>query len=89
MTLSTTSLDGSSIVRPSQSLQLFKLILPNSHAGIIRHQVDFDFCYCSLNGTCWKFHATPGRTQANSPQPVQACIDHDQISSPVKVFRIP
>ena len=89
MSLTTTSVDGGTIVRPSQQLVLFRFIFPESHAAIINHKVEMDFCYCSLNGSCWNVHATPGRTQANSPQPTQACAAHDQIDSPVSVFRMP
>jgi len=87
--LVTTSVDGATIVRPNQDLQLFKFDVPNSHPAVIRHTVDMKFCYCSLNGNCWTLHATPGRSLGHTPQPVSQCTEASRIDSPVKTFRMP
>ena len=88
MQLTQSSLDGASIIRPSQSLTIFRFEVPDGHAVVIKHTVDINLCYCSLNGSCWMLHATPGRALGNSPQPTSHCDVGAKIDSPVEWLRL-
>lgn len=87
MQLSNSSVDASTIVRPGESSPLFKFFIANGHEVAIRHRVAIDLCYCSLNGSCWTLHATPGKL-GQSPQPTPQCVIGSSILSPTDVFRL-
>ncbi len=74
--ISTSSIGPATTIRAGESLPLLKLSLgsraPQVMQELVKHQMTIDFCYCSLNGSCWISRATPGR-QGGSAQLVSHC----------------
>jgi hypothetical protein len=84
LTITTASI-GSTTIRPGQSKVIFKLW--SSSPGLVpldavaQHPMTIDFCYCSLNGSCWTLHATPGKNGGPNPHPVSQCTRPAAIGS--------
>ena len=38
----------------------------SAFGAIVKHSLTLDFCYCSLNGSCWTLHASPGQISSRS-----------------------
>jgi hypothetical protein len=72
---SSTDVDASTIIRPGEDLPVFTIDLPKGVplSLVLRHPITIDFCYCSLNNSCWKHHATPGVTTGEFPKPTSFC----------------
>jgi hypothetical protein len=68
------SIGPSSALRPGESHTLLKIALPVTvpTAALVKHSVAMDFCYCSLNGSCWILHARVGQISPD-PQQVSRC----------------
>jgi hypothetical protein len=81
-TITMTSIAPSSTLRPGESRTLLKISLPFSVPlqAMVRHTVALEFCYCSLNGSCWTLHAVAGQINPD-PAPVSHCIDRAAIQS--------
>jgi hypothetical protein len=71
---STSTVDASMIVRPGEEKMILSAHLPKgvSIALLLKHPISLDFCYCSLNDSCWTLHSKPG-TIGNVPTPVSHC----------------
>jgi hypothetical protein len=84
MTITTSSV-GSMSIRPGQSKVILKIWSPSPGLvpldAIAEHPIALDFCYCSLNGSCWTLHATPGKNGAPDPQSVNRCTSAAMIES--------
>ena len=81
-TLSMSSIGPSSTVRPGNSITLLKIELEGdvpTHA-LTKHSLTIDLCYCSLNGSCWTLHSTPGRISSD-PRPISVCASASAIES--------
>ncbi len=81
-TLSMSSIGPSSTLRPGESSRLLKLVFAYDvpPALLNRHSISIDLCYCSLNGSCWSLHSTPGRISAD-PKPIAECTAATAIES--------
>ncbi len=84
VTRTTASIGPSSTIRPGES----RLLAAVSYNAVVdpavlrRHSIALDFCYCSLNQSCWTLHASPGQdNRSQSPQPVHRCMTDASISS--------
>lgn len=86
LTISAGSIGPSSTLRPGESHQLVKVAfsgqMPASvMQAFLRHRIALDFCYCSLEGTCWTLHGVPEENQPSEPQEVPSCADAHEIQS--------
>jgi hypothetical protein len=81
-TITMSSISPSSTLRPGESRTLLKISLPFTVplGAMAKHAVALDFCYCSLNGSCWTLHAIPGQISPD-PAPVSHCADRAAIQS--------
>jgi hypothetical protein len=81
-TLSMSSIGPSSTLRPGATSNLLKLTLAGDVPSVLlnRHPISIDLCYCSLNGSCWSRHSTPGRISAD-PKSVAQCTASTAIES--------
>jgi hypothetical protein len=89
-TITMSSIGPSSTLRPGESRTLLKISLPFSVPlrAMVKHAVALDFCYCSLNGSCWTFHAIPGQI-SQDPAPVSHCADRAAIQSNTVTVTLP
>jgi hypothetical protein len=89
-TLSMSSIGPSSTLRPGETYTLLKVSFLESlpSQALARHSVAIDFCYCSLNGSCWTLHASPGQINPD-PQPVARCAAATAIESRAFAVRLP
>jgi hypothetical protein len=80
---SSSDIDASTIIRPGEDLPVFTIGLPKGVPLrlVLRHPITIDFCYCSLNNSCWKHHATPGVTTGEFPKPAAYCTIGPNIKS--------
>jgi len=76
-----TSVDSSTIVRSGQTMRILRLHSPFNipQRDFTAHKIALDFCYCSLNDSCWTLHATSGAPAR--PVPVTACVGDAAIAS--------
>ncbi len=85
LVISTGSIGPSSTIRPGESKQLLSMSydLNVPPAFLSRHVIALDFCYCSLNHSCWTFHSTPSSTgqSADTPVPIARCATAASIAS--------
>lgn len=81
-TLSMRSIGPSSTVRPGESATLLKIALDGDvpTRALTKHSVTIDLCYCSLNGSCWTLHSTPGSISPD-PRPISGCPSASAIES--------
>jgi hypothetical protein len=89
-TITMSSIGPSSTLRPGEARTLLKISLPFSVPlrAMVKHVVALDLCYCSLNGSCWTLHATPGQINSD-PTPVSHCADRSAIQSNTAPVRLP
>lgn len=82
-TISSSSIGPSATIRPGDSHTLLTISYPDplSIHALLEHKLALDFCYCSLNGSCWKLHATPAVQSRSTPQPVSHCATSAEIGS--------
>jgi hypothetical protein len=73
--ISTSSTGPGSTIRPGDKVELLDMEMPAyvPLTALQSHRISFDFCYCSLNGSCWTHHATPGATKSEPRIPVSHC----------------
>jgi len=86
MTISASSIGPSSTLRPAETHSLVKISFASQMAmpalqAFIDHPIVLDFCYCSLEGTCWTLHSTPGKNGPSDPQVVRSCPNAYEIQS--------
>jgi len=81
-TLSMRSIGPSSTLRPGESDTLLNFLLAERLPPQLmrKHSLSIDLCYCSLNGSCWTLHSTPGRISSD-PRPVSGCASSFAIES--------
>lgn len=78
LTISSSSIGPSTTIRAGDSRSLVKvrfsgpLPLP-AMQELIGHRLALDFCYCSIEGSCWTLHSSPGQSGRSDPQPVDEC----------------
>lgn len=72
---STTSVDGSTTIRPGDALALFTVEIPDTvpAAVLYKHRLAVKFCYCSLNDRCWNLETTIGSRTTSHPSRVGSC----------------
>jgi hypothetical protein len=89
-TITMSSIGPSSTLHPDESRTLLKISLPFSVPlrAMVKHVVALDLCYCSLNGSCWTLHATPGQINSD-PAPVSHCADRAAIQSNTAPVTLP
>lgn len=80
--LSMSSIGPSTTLRPGESETLLKFGVaePVPAELMRRHSISIDLCYCSLNGSCWTLHSTPGRINAD-PKAASQCAGARAIES--------
>jgi hypothetical protein len=44
-----------------------------SPAVLKKHHVELNFCYCSLNDSCWTLHSVVGVVTADDPLRISSC----------------
>lgn len=85
--ISMSSITGSTTLRAGDSKTLFAVafrsVVPSR--ALLAHSIALEICYCSLNGTCWMLHATPGADKASHPARVSVCNGSAIISSALNV----
>ncbi len=64
LVISSGSIGPSSTIRPGESRQLLSISYDlYVHPSVLsRHTIALDFCYCSLNRSCWMLHSRPSVT---------------------------
>ena len=89
-TVRMSSIGPSSTLRPGESQRLLRIDLPEivPTQELVKHSVALDFCYCSLNGSCWTLHATPGEID-REPAPVSYCAGSTAIQSYAEAVEAP
>lgn len=77
----TGSIGPGSTIRPGTDKTLLNMDLPYDlpDQAWSKHAITLDFCYCSLNGSCWNLHAAPGQNRNAQPQPTSHCVDSASI----------
>ena len=82
---SAASIDGSTIVRSGDSKMLLRIHAPYAIPQRLfnKHKIALDFCYCSLNGSCWTLHSEPGAGRITRPLPVPDCTGDAAIRSDI------
>jgi hypothetical protein len=82
-TISTASIGASSTIRPGDSKTLLLISWPDDVpiASFTKHAIALDFCYCSLNKSCWTLHGVAGRDSHDEPQQVSHCDSSAGIGS--------
>lgn len=82
-TISSSSVGISTTIRPGDSHTLLAISYPESLSmqALLQHKLALDFCYCSLNGSCWTLHATPAVQSRDTPQSVSHCATSAEIVS--------
>ena len=80
--ISMSSIGPSLTLRPGESQTLLRLSLASGVPPelLAKHPLALEFCYCSLNGSCWILHAMAGRINTD-PQSVPHCSTADAIQS--------
>jgi hypothetical protein len=80
--ISMSSIGPSSTLRPGESKTLLKITVTGSFPteALAKHTLVLDFCYCSLNGSCWTLHTIPGRISPD-PQAIGHCAGNAAIES--------
>jgi hypothetical protein len=83
VTLSMASVDASTTLRAGDTKSLFALTFPGevSSQTMMAHPLEIDFCYCSLNDSCWLLHSTPGWGVASRTTTMSNCPGTASISS--------
>jgi hypothetical protein len=76
------SIGPSSTLPAGATQRLLRISLPEivPPQALVKHSVAMDFCYCSLNGSCWTLHATTGQINGE-PAPVSHCSGSAAIQS--------
>lgn|GEM_PF-812619 len=89
-TMRMSSIGPSSTLRPGESQTLLKISLPFRVPieALVRHSVTLDFCYCSLNGSCWTLHAKTGQI-SSGPAPISHCANATAIQSHAVAVTVP
>jgi hypothetical protein len=89
-TITMSSIGPSSTLRPGESRTLLKISLPFTVPlrAMVKHAVALEFCYCSLNGSCWALHAIPGQISPD-PLPVSHCANGAAIESNAVTATLP
>jgi hypothetical protein len=64
LVISSGSIGPSSTIRPGERRQLVSISYDvYVHPSVLsRHRIALDFCYCSLNRSCWTLHSVPSTT---------------------------
>jgi hypothetical protein len=86
LNITMTSIGPSTTIRGGESVTLLKLSFGEAVPVVVmqellRHPITIDFCYCSLNGSCWTSHDTPGRNGGTDPRPLSRCGSSAAINS--------
>lgn len=73
--MQTASVDGTTTVRAGDMRVLFLVRSRNTRviSALHEHRISLAFCYCSINGSCWKNHETANATVSALPQRVSRC----------------
>lgn len=83
--MSSGSIGPSSTIRPGERKMLVSISYDEHVAPTVlnRHKIALDFCYCSLNRSCWTLHSTPGTDgqRPEAPQPTARCTTNASIAS--------
>ncbi len=77
------SIGRSTTLRSGQSRTLLSVNYTGEFPGlaIAKHRVAMDFCYCSLNASCWKLNSVLNGEGGSDPQPVSHCTSSADIGS--------
>lgn len=72
---STTSVDGSTTIRPGDALALFTVEIPDTvpAAVLSKHRLALKLCYCSLNDRCWNLDEMIGSPITSHPVRAGSC----------------
>lgn len=78
------SIDASNTIRPGDSRTLLAVAgaPPRVIDAVRSHHIALNFCYCALNGQCWRLRAVIGGQTFDIPQPVHACAIGSAIEPP-------
>jgi hypothetical protein len=81
--ITVSSIGPGSTIRPGASHTILNVSFPSSVplTALLRHPITLDFCYCSLNGSCWNLHAAPGASSGTTPQSTAHCATSAAISA--------
>lgn len=81
--MSSASIGPSTTIRPGDSRPLVSISydLLVAPSVLSRHKIALDFCYCSLNRSCWTLHSTPENSRPETPEPTPRCTTAASIAS--------
>jgi hypothetical protein len=84
--ISASSFGRATTIRPGDTNLLFGIAYktPIDPRALTAHTIGVRLCYCSINDSCWRLAATPGRDSRNVPQPVSSCTENSAISSDLR-----
>lgn len=87
MTLSMSSLDGSTTLPAGDTKTIFAVVFPDLVPNLeaSAHGLAIDLCYCSLNGSCWTVHSAPGQGTVSRRTHVAVCSSTAAINADYKV----
>jgi hypothetical protein len=74
---------GNESLRPGQARTLLEVHSAAAFpvVALATHAIAIDFCYCSLNGSCWNLQSVSNQSRGTNPQPVSGCTSSAQIGS--------
>jgi hypothetical protein len=83
MTLSMSSIDGSTTIPAGTTKTVFAVVFPDLVPNLeaSSHGLAIDLCYCSLNGSCWLAHSAPGQGKVSQRAHVAACTSTAAINA--------
>jgi hypothetical protein len=80
--ITTGSISPGTTIRPGDKLTILHVRLPGlPMPAVLRHSLVLDFCYCSLNGSCWTLHNDTQSEKSEQPKPVSRCTTSAAISA--------
>ncbi|HTV91573.1 MAG TPA: hypothetical protein VMG98_02555 [Verrucomicrobiae bacterium] len=80
--ITTGSISPGTTIRPGDKLTILHVHLPALPLpAMLRHTLVLDFCYCSLNGSCWTLHNDTRSEKSEQPKSVSRCTTSAAISA--------
>lgn len=87
MQIGDSSVDSSTAIRAGDSMQI--VAMKSSQVAVLqdvtKHDIELNFCYCSINGKCWTLDAARSDAAA-IPVAVNGCTEHHSINAPSDIL---
>jgi len=79
------SIGRSTTIRPGESRTLLAVVDTGIFPvqALAAHPFGLEFCYCSINGSCWDLQYRQDDKRGADPRPVSACTSSSEIGTSV------